>query len=122
MWPQALGIRRPQGLGVRGGCKGSILRALRGKKALPRGCGQMRHVANAWVVFGGFMKVKRRVFNVGMVLGSQGSPDGSSEGFRGSPGEIWSPPRALWGMFGGPLWIKRWSKALQILQDALCFG
>ena len=72
--------------------------------------------------FGGFVIVKRRVFKVGMVLGSQGSSDGSLEGFRGSPGEIWSAPGALWGMFGGPLRIKRWSKTLQILQDAVSFG
>ena len=53
-----------------------------------------------------------------MVLGSQGSSDGSLEGFRKSPGEIWSAPGALWGMFGGPLGIKSWSKTLRILQDA----
>ena len=57
-----------------------------------------------------------------MVLGSQGSSDRSLEGFRGSPGEIWSAPGALWGMFGGPLWIKRWSKTFQILKDAVRFG
>ena len=57
-----------------------------------------------------------------MVLGSQGSSDRSLDGFRGSPGEIWSAPGALWGMFGGPLWIKRWSKTFQILQDAVSFG
>ena len=39
-----------------GGCRGSILRALRAKRALPRGCGQMRHVEDAWVLFGGFTK------------------------------------------------------------------
>ena len=57
-----------------------------------------------------------------MLLGSQDSPDGSLEGFRGSPGQILIAPGDLWGMFEGPLWIKRWFKALQILQDALCFG
>ena len=53
-----------------------------------------------------FILVKRRVLNVGMVLGSQGSPDGSLEGFRGSPGEIWSAPGALWGMFGHHFGLK----------------
>ena len=57
-----------------------------------------------------------------MALGSQGSPDGSLEGFRGSPGEIWSAPGGLWGMFGGPLGIKRWFETLQILRDAVSFG
>ena len=32
-----------------------------------------------------------------MALGSQGSSDLSLEGFRGSPGVIWSAPGALWG-------------------------
>ena len=38
-----------------------------------------------------------------MVLGSQGSPDGSSEGFRRSSGEIWNAPGDLWGVFWGSL-------------------
>ena len=57
-----------------------------------------------------------------MVLGSQGSSDGSLEGFRGSPGEIWSAPGALWGTLWGPLGIERWFKALRILQDSVRFG
>ena len=54
-----------------------------------------------------------------MVLGSQGSSDRSLEGFRRSPGVIWSAPGALWGMFGTPLWFKSWSKTLQILRNAV---
>ena len=57
-----------------------------------------------------------------MVLGSQGSPDGSSEGFRGSPGEILSAPRALWGMFWTSLGNKKWFKTSRSLQDAVRFG
>ena len=68
------------------------------------------------------MIVKRRVFNVGMVLGSQGSPDGSLEGFRRSFGKSWSAAEDLWGMFWAPLWIKSCFKTLHILQDALCLG
>ena len=57
-----------------------------------------------------------------MVLGSQGSSDGSLEGFRGSPGEILSAPGALWGMFWTSLGNKRWSKTSRSLQDAVRFG
>ena len=57
-----------------------------------------------------------------MVLGSQGSSNRSLDGFRGSPGVIWSAPGALWGMFGTPLWFKSWSKTLQILRNAVSFG
>ena len=54
-----------------------------------------------------------------MVLGSQGSSDRSLEGFRRSPGVIWSAPGALWGMFWLSLGIKRWFKTLQILGNAV---
>ena len=57
-----------------------------------------------------------------MVLGSQGSSGLSLEGFRRSPGVIWSAPGALWGMFGTPLWFKSWPKTLQVLRNAVSFG
>ena len=69
-------------------------RTLRANRTLSRGCGQMRHVGHAWVFFWRFYEVKRRVFKVGMVSGSQGSPDRS-------PGEIWIALGALWGHVWG---------------------
>ena len=56
MWPQASSNPPTPEVRRAGGYKGSILRALRAKRTLPRGCGQMRHVADAWVLFGGFTK------------------------------------------------------------------
>ena len=80
--------------------------ALRAKKTLFRGRGQMFHVANFGYLFGGFTIVQQWVFNVGIVLGSQGSPDRSLEGFWKSSGEISNAPGGLWGMFWTPLGIE----------------